>query len=314
MSDTTAPVIKTNIPELFEKYLGTLSKRIPCKSNRASSIGYFVPELGGCIRQGVYERTHWSEKRLPDTRLQAIFEEGKEQEKMVLKLLAEIGVELFEQQGAFEWEKYNITGHLDGCMRDGNDSIPVEIKSMNPNIFHQINSLEDFKKKPWTTAYLGQIQLYMLFKNIDRGIFLLKDKSNGMLKQIPVALDYELAEACIKTAEIINKHVAEGKLPEPCDDIDKCEDCKFNHICMPERSFGTPLKISDDPLFDLKLLKYFELEEAAGESKELYETIRSRSLASSEGGDLNLLTCHGKVRIIGKRDKKGSLRLSFERL
>ena len=194
-----------NIEQLHAEYLQRKMIRIPCKSNRASSIGYWVPELGGCLRQGVYERTRWSEKQLPDIKLQAIFEEGKEQERLVLKILAELGIELYEQQGCGEWEKYNITWHLDGCIRDGNDSIPVEIKSMNPNVFAQIKTLEDFKKKPWTTAYLAQIQVYMLGKNVDRGLFILKDKSNSSLRQINVTLDYELAEHCIKACEQINE-------------------------------------------------------------------------------------------------------------
>ena len=85
-----------NIEQLHAEYLQRKMIRIPCKSNRASSIGYWVPELGGCLRQGVYERTRWSEKQLPDIKLQAIFEEGKEQERLVLKVLSELGIELYE--------------------------------------------------------------------------------------------------------------------------------------------------------------------------------------------------------------------------
>jgi CRISPR/Cas system-associated exonuclease Cas4 (RecB family) len=293
-----------NLVEKVKKNIASKNQRFPCYVNRASSIGYFVPELNGCVRKGVYERTNWQEKELYDSNVLLIFAEGNNQERQVLKDLADAGVDIIEQQSAFEWKEYQISGHLDGVYIEEGKAIPVEIKSMSPFIFDSIHCFEDFKKKPWTRAYMAQIMIYMLFKNIDKGIFILKDKSTGNLKQIDVNLDYELAENCIKTAEKINKHIKENTLPEKIKDIETCKDCKFKLICCPDINFGAPLKIIDDPDFENKITKSLELKESSNEYDKLWKSITDKAKASVVNGELNQLV--GKYRVYGKLSSKGS--------
>ena len=287
------------------------AQRWPCKANRASSIGYFVPELEGCLRRGVYERTNWQDKELPDGRLQLIFDEGRNQEEIVMRDMAAAGVQLLEQQGAFEWAKYEITGHLDGVIIEDGKAIPVEIKSMSPYSFASTQTFEDMKKKPWTRSYMAQIQIYMLSKNIDKAIFVCKNKSTGELRQIDCVLDYELAEACLKTAEAINGHIKAGTLPDKIVDMEKCKDCPFKTLCQPEINFGEPLKIADDPAYEKELDRREALAEASDEYKKVDEIVKDRAKATAGQGDLNIMV--GKYHLTGKRDKKGSFRLTIDK-
>ena len=285
-------------------------KRTPCHSNRASGIGYAVELLGGCLRRGVYERTRWQEKELHDARVQLIFDEGHNQERVVLSDLAAAGIDIIEQQSAFDWPEYQITGHLDGVYVEDGVAYPVEIKSMSPHIFVAVNSFEDFKKKPWTRGYMAQIQLYMLSKNIDKGIFILKNKSTGELKQITVDLDYDLAEVCLKTAEQINSHIKARTMPDKIKDVLVCKDCPYKLLCCPEISFGEPLRIKDDPLFTERLNRYYTLKEAAEDCDAVYEVIRGEAKAEAGDGELNILA--GNYRLTGKKDSKGAFRLKIE--
>ena len=304
-----------NIPNLVEKVKKNISsknQRFPCYINRASSIGYFVPEIGGCVRKGVYERSHWQDKELWDDNVLLIFAEGNNQERQVLKDLADADITIIEQQSPFEWKEYQISGHLDGVyVADGN-SIPIEIKSMSPFIFNAINCFEDFKKKPWTRAYMAQIMIYMLFKNIDKGIFILKDKSTGNLKQIEVDLDYELAESCLRTAEEINKHIANNTLPDKIKDIETCKDCKFKLICCPDINFGEELKIVDDQDYEKRVERSQELKESRDEYEKLWKIIKDRAKASANNGVLNELV--GKYRVTGKTSASGSFTTKIEEL
>lgn len=286
-------------------------KRYPCKSNRASSLGYFVTQIGGCLRRGVYERSHWQEKELHSPEVQLIFDEGHYQEEQVLKDLAAAGVTVIEQQTMYEWPEYQITGHIDGKIIYEAVAYPLEIKSMNPNIFAQVNSFEDFKKKPWTRAYMAQIMLYMLMQGVDKAIFLLKDKSNGLLKQIIVDLDYELGEYCIKAAETINKHVAGKTLPDRIDDREVCKKCPYKILCLPDIDLGVPLKLVDDPLYEKRLNRYYEIKENADEAKKLWEIIRTEAKSQAgEKGGLNIVV--GGYRITGKKDVRGAFRPKVE--
>lgn len=288
--------------------------RTPCHTNRASSLGYFVPELGGCLRRGVYERTKWQEKELHDARVQLIFDEGNNQERQVLMDLAAANVQIIEQQSAFQFEpvaKYQLTGHIDGVYVEDGIAYPVEIKSMSPNVFGVINTFEDFKKKPWTNAYRAQITLYMLAKNIDKGIFVLKNKSTGELKQVTVDLDYDLGEWCLKACENINAHVTAGTLPDQITDREKCLDCPYKTTCLPGIDFGAPLKIDDDPEFEARLEKAESLKDKKAEYETEHEIIRDRAKATAINGVLNLMV--GSWLLKGKTDSRGAFRLTIEK-
>lgn len=284
-------------------------KRMPCKSNRASGIGYFVPELEGCLRRGVYERTHWQEKEMHDARVQLIFDEGHNQEQIVLRDLAEAGVCVIEQQSAFEWPEYEITGHLDGVLIDECGAVPLEIKSMAPHIFAVINQFDDFKKKPWTRAYMAQMTLYMLMKNIDHGIFILKNKSTGELKQVDCLLDYDLGEYCIRAAERINAHIKTGTLPDQITDREKCKACPYKLTCLPSVNFGEELKIEDDPMLERRIKRYLNLKPQSDECAEEYEIIKGRAKATAGDGALNMMV--GPYLLKGKKDARGAFRFEI---
>lgn len=299
-----------NLVEIIMAEKAKNIKRYPCNSNRASSVGYYVPMLGGCLRKGVYDRTRWQEKEMHDARVQLIFDEGHAQEKQVLKDLAEADIPIVEQQTAFSWPEHQITGTVDGKYIEDGVAYPFEIKSMSPMIFDTVNTFDDFKKKPWTRAYMGQITLYMLLQGIDKAIFMLKNKSNGQLKQITVDLDYDLGEACIKACEQINKHVAEKTLPDKIKDITICKDCGYKLICCPEIQFGVPLKISDDPMFEERVEKYLSMKPVEKECKAIYEIVKEEAKAQAVGGELNLVV--GKYHLTGKNDTRGAFRFDIE--
>ena len=286
--------------------------RYPCNSNRASSIGYAVPMLEGCLRRGVYERTNWKDKELHDAGTQLVFDEGNNQERAVLRDLAEARIDIIEQQTPFEWKEKQITGHLDGKYVEDGVAYPLEIKSMSPFIFDMVFTFEDFKKKPWTRAYMAQITIYMMLQGIDKGLFILKNKSTGELRQITVDLDYDLGEACIKTAEVINQHVESCTLPDRIKDLEVCKKCPFKLLCLPDVNFGEELKIIDDQAFEQRIDTYLSLKPSEADCKKVYDVIKDRCKAQAGEGDLNLMV--GKYRVVGKRDTAGKMRLSFDKI
>jgi len=176
---------------------------------------------------------------LHDIGLQFVFDLGSEIEQIALKELAEAGIIIYEQQRAFEWKEYQITGHVDGFIMPDpteNKTYPLEIKSMSPYVWQNVNNIGDMMhgRYPYLRKYSAQLNLYMLMKGIDKGVFLLKNKVTGAYKEIWMNLDYELGEETLKRAEAINRHVAAGTLPDPIDNDLWCEQCPFRHICLPE--------------------------------------------------------------------------------
>src|SRR5512146_73086 len=145
------------IEKIAEKKAEKIRKR-PCHTNRASSVGHV------CERKLVFDRTRWQDAALHDVGLQFIFDEGSQQEQQVLKDLSEAGVQVIEQQRDYEWKAYQLTAHIDGkvMLPEMGNLPPLEIKSMNPFTFKQINTAADIlqSKKHYIRSYAAQMQLY----------------------------------------------------------------------------------------------------------------------------------------------------------
>jgi CRISPR/Cas system-associated exonuclease Cas4 (RecB family) len=244
-------------------------KQYPVNSNRASDLG--IP----CIRYHVLNRTRWEEKSLHDVGLQLVFNMGNAIEEIVLKELAEAGIKVIEQQRSFQWKEYQITGHIDGMVLEGEEAIPLEIKSCSPFVFKAINTIDDLKngKYAYLRKYPTQLNLYLLMDNKPRGLFLFKDKTSGAIKEIPMEIDWALGEETLKRAEAINAHVAAGTLPDPINDDLWCGGCAYAHICLPDH-IGKEVEIDTGGLAII-LDRLDELKAARKEYDELDEIVKN---------------------------------------
>jgi len=194
-----------------------------------------------------------------------IFDMGRIIEDAVMADLREAGIAIVEQQRPFSWQKYQITGSIDGKLAVNGDVYPCEIKSAAANPFASINSVGDMlrHKYPYMRRYPAQLTLYLLMDGKDKGLFLFKNKSTGELKEIWMELDYAFAESLVQKAEAINAHVAAGTVPEPMEyNYNVCSECAYAHICMPDR-IGTEVEVdSTEELVEL-LAEYETLKPGA---------------------------------------------------
>ena len=227
-------------------------KNYPCYVNRASQIGH------PCLRYLTYSRTHWQDKKLYDVGLQRIFDLGNLYERAVLDDFREAGLYLEEQQSAFFDERYLLSGHIDGKLPLAGHRYPVEIKSMSPFVWEKIDSIQDMLqgKSVYLRSYPYQMTSYMFLHSEELGLFFLKNKVSGALKQIPMPLNYDLAEEVLQKCEKINVHVTAKTLPDQVEWEDSvCGQCGFLHICYPGRDFGEGLKVVDDAELEAMLNK-----------------------------------------------------------
>lgn len=264
------------IPNLVDKLYDTARANMeiyPCNSNRASMIG------ADCERQLVYWRTAWEQAMPHDVDLQLIFNEGNLHEQAVLSDLAKAGVQVIHQQVPADWKRFQLTGHVDGVIVVDGKAVALEIKSMSSHIWHSVafrgagayewkEVAGAFQSKPWLRKYYAQLQVYLITKDAEHAILLLKDKTSGALAQVHVALDFEYAEELLLRAERINEHVANGTLPEriPFNE-ESCSErfCPFLHLCLPDHLGKDPIAFVDDDTAHERLDKRDELEQASRE-------------------------------------------------
>lgn len=171
--------------QIKQKIISDGTKIHACNSLWASEAAH------DCKRYLVYQQCDWDKAKQTDDNLLLVFHEGNLQEDNLLLELQKAGIRVKDLQVNIKIAEANITGKLD-CVAEieGTDgklaNVPVEIKSMSDIVYNSVNTVEDFKKYPWTRKYYGQMQSYLKNDNwfFEYGYFLAKNKSTGAIKLI----------------------------------------------------------------------------------------------------------------------------------
>ena len=155
----------------------------------------------------------------------------------------------------------------------------LEIKSMAPYTWDKIATLEDLKHADayYVRGYLDQLYLYELLDELPTGVIVAKNKVSGLLRWIPVPLDYEKAEAILNRIERIKGYVDRKEEPAPIPyDEGVCGRCPFNHVCWPSRDYGQGLQLFDDAQLLEDIEQRQKLKEGAKEYDSLDASIKKR--------------------------------------
>ncbi len=222
------------------------SKRSRRHTNSASGLGH------PCLRKLVYDRVQPEDATPWDAATLGRFSLGRNLERFVRRQLEDAGIEVFSTQMSSRWEKYNISGHIDGMVRgidiiaaynrlgmecgdivDADETYVIEIKGLNPFTYAALHTAEDFLDQAfWCAGYLVQMVLYLWLEEKERGLFLIFDKSGAGLKTIEVNRDdwIDLAEQTLQKCELIERFVRIARDPTTIDatgKITRSEDNDF---------------------------------------------------------------------------------------
>jgi CRISPR/Cas system-associated exonuclease Cas4 (RecB family) len=270
-----------NTEKLIDEMMAKRKAHLAAKIQAYPASNFRASDIGECDRAMVYSVLDWNKKSLHDEGLQAIFDAGnKEEENVKARLGYDLGFKFIEQQRPFEIKSRSgevmCRGHIDGKVLYNGEAIPIEIKSMDGNIFNSIKSLDDFHKKPLHRKYLRQMQLYLFGNGEEAGIFILSNFRTEKL--IPVVLDFGECEAILQRIERNWEYVKKKEYPERMEyNAAICGKCAFKHICLQEvKNEGA--KFIDNPELEARLERRAEVETYADEyaalDKEIKETFK----------------------------------------
>lgn len=281
--------------ELTDEIMRRRKAALTGQLNRYPRSHPILSDIGDCDRQLVYGVVAWERKPMFDEEVQARLNEGNNQEKKVMEELLALGFDVMlaqqpvEIMGQVAGARVMLArGKIDGFLRHLGIKVPIEIKSMAPQVFNGIKSLEDFQKKPWLRKYLRQLQMYMFGNNCESGIFILTD-CLGHWKMLVVDLDLGECERILQRLEraypIIKKAVelkGEGRpeeeiwamLPERITyDPSVCGRCDFAHICLPD-VITDPATFINTPEWIAKAERVVELRPLAKEFETLWDDFK----------------------------------------
>jgi len=236
-------------------------------------------DLGPCQREMVLAMTHWQERPLPPADLKARFERGNLIEDAILRELSDLGFTVRVERSPFEVKdaqgRVVLRGKIDGFVSVERETFPMEVKSLNPNVYNRVETVEDFDKFGFMAKYPRQLQSYLYANNLPEGFFLLDD-CLGHWKLLPVALDWSALDAIIRHCEGAVAHREAGTLPDYHPDPAVCKRCwAYGRVCTPPMEFHG-LQILTDPDFEADLNRRGELAEAAKEHEALDKRIKAR--------------------------------------
>lgn len=253
----------------------------------------YLSSIGECDREMVYQITNWKDRPPIEPDLKARFEAGDEQEQIITRELSKLGfpVKLAQERvevfGMVKGKKVLLaTGKIDGTISYGGVDIPIEIKSMDPNIFRRIRDgregIADFKL-PHLRRYLRQLQMYLHGHGKPEGLFFLTD-ALGHWKIIPVDWDAGECEQILQRLERIypvwSAAVANPEVPvempariEYADDT--CGRCQFATICLPDIVRAEAEVVTDPELIE-KINAHETLKPMVAKYEELHSEIKHR--------------------------------------
>jgi len=241
--------------ELQEKRLETLKDNLgPWPKNNPTAS-----DISDCPRETVYGMTHWKERPGFDPEVRARLDRGSAIEKLVKAELSTLGYTVKEDRFPFEIRdkkgRLICRGIVDGFIsrESRKKDFPFEVKSLNPNVYNQINVQEDFDRYIFFRKYPRQLQTYMFANNYDQGFWILDD-CMGHQKFIPCRLDYDRMEAILQHLEAAVDHREKRTLPDYHKDPAVCFKCwAFKRICTPPFFRDEGMKVFDDPELEAKL-------------------------------------------------------------
>jgi len=270
--------------EILRRRTESLERRIE-KYPRNNPI---ASDIGECCREMVLSILHWEERALPSPELKARFERGSLVEDTVLRELSSLGISVRVERQPFEIRdkkgRLVLRGKVDGFVKWETAEYPMEVKSLDPNVFRQVDSVEDFQRWIWASKYPRQIQAYLYANNLEEGFFLLDD-CMGHWKLIPMGLDYaemeKILQRCERAVEAVeNYRSGVGDLtrflPEYHKDPAVCRRCwAFGRVCTPPVDYHGLLMLTD-PEFEESLNRRGELQASHKEYESLDKAIRER--------------------------------------
>lgn len=256
------PAVFSPAAELGEAFLKLKRSRIrisSARSTRAGSIGH------DCERFIFYERTAGDLRTPHDERLQAIFDLGNELEPFVIREIEAMGFEVVQRQRDHFDRVYEIGARADVALRRPSwpRAITTEIKGLAQHIAESIETVEDIRDShmPHLRRYYSQLQTYLHLEGSDLGVFAFLNKGTGRIRFYDCPRDQGHIDKLLARAARVRDAVRANE-PLPRAEGDECARCPFQHVCLPDRTFGPGVRIIDSEEVQALIGLRFDLADA----------------------------------------------------
>ncbi len=186
---------------------------------------FYISDAGKCSRTLFFKFKKAPRKEI-EANILRLFDHGDHIHQLIMKPLLSIREIHVVAAEVNVPPQELISGRADAIISNGQDLYVLDIKSMNSMIFNKLTEPKE--------ENIDQIQLYMHYFKIGRGILLYVNKDNQQLKEFVIKYDKKRALALLSGLEKVKKKIEKNIIPARLDDYPsnwQCRYCQFKSIC-----------------------------------------------------------------------------------
>jgi len=186
---------------------------------------FYITDAGRCGRAIFFKFKNVPRKEM-EANILRLFDHGDHIHQLIMKpLLSTRDIHVVASEVDIPPQEV-ISGRADAILSDGKELFVLDIKSMNSMVFRGMNEPKE--------ENINQIQLYLHYFKIPKGILLYVNKDNQDLKEFVVSYNPAKAEALLSDLtnlkKQIEKNVVPSRIPTYPNDW-QCQYCQFKEVC-----------------------------------------------------------------------------------
>jgi CRISPR/Cas system-associated exonuclease Cas4 (RecB family) len=184
---------------------------------------FYITDGGKCPR-AIFFKFKKAPREEMDARILRMFDHGDYIHRLILSTLFSLG--LVRASEINIPPQQIISGRADAILSWENELYVLDIKSINSFLFKNLAQAKE--------ENLNQLQLYLHFFNIQKGILLYVNKDTQELKEFIVLYNRSKVEQLLKDLSFLKTKIDAGVIPSRLLDFPEnkeCQFCQFKDIC-----------------------------------------------------------------------------------
>lgn len=206
------------LKELIDKFY--LDKQKEKEQSR-----FYITDAGKCPR-AVFFKFKNAPRAEIEAKILRMFDHGDQVHQLIMRPLLSIKEIHVVASEVNIGPQELISGRADAILSDGKDLYVLDIKSMNSMVFKNLVEPKEDN--------VNQIQLYLHFFKIPRGILLYVNKDTLELKEFLINYNRDVVENILKSLNELKKKIDKNIVPQRLLDYPQnwqCSYCVFKEIC-----------------------------------------------------------------------------------
>jgi CRISPR/Cas system-associated exonuclease Cas4 (RecB family) len=186
---------------------------------------FYVTDAGKCGRAVFFKFKNAPHKEMEPNILR-LFDHGDHVHQLIMKpLLSMRDIHVVASEVNIPPQEI-ISGRSDAILSDGKDLYVLDIKSMNSMIFDRLKEPKE--------ENVDQLQMYLHYFKVPKGILLYVNKNTLELKEFVIQLDENRASSLINSLKEVKKNIDNSIVPKRLLSYPsswQCRYCQYRSIC-----------------------------------------------------------------------------------